>query len=53
MFGAVLVAVVAVRQPEVGGMGNLLTHPISKKPTSVPENDPSEFILFARERLVH
>jgi len=27
MFGAVLAAVVAVRQPEIGGLGNLLTHP--------------------------
>ncbi len=46
MFGAVLAAVVAVRQPEVGGLGNLLTHPAVKEKLSViPDlSDPSVWI---------
>ncbi len=46
MFGAVLAAVVAVRQPEVGGLKNLLSHPaLQEKLSFVPEfTDPSVFI---------
>jgi len=46
MFGAVLAAVVAVRQPEVGGLANLLTHPAVKEKLSViPDlSDPSVWI---------
>lgn len=46
MFGAVLAAVVAVRQPEVGGLGNLLTHPaVRDKLSVIPDlSDPSVWI---------
>ncbi|MBR9998174.1 MAG: Na+:solute symporter [Cyclobacteriaceae bacterium] len=46
MFGAVLAAVVAVRQPEVGGLRNLLNHPsLQGKISFVPEfTDPSVYI---------
>lgn len=46
MFGAVLAAVVAVRQPEIGGLGNLLSHPaLQEKLNFIPEfSDPSVFI---------
>ncbi len=46
MFGAVLAAVVAVRQPEVGGLKNLLSHPeIRDKLSFIPEfTDPSVYI---------
>ncbi|MGF1636204.1 MAG: sodium:solute symporter family protein [Cyclobacteriaceae bacterium] len=46
MFGAVLAAVVAVRQPEVGGLNNLLTHPaIIDKLSFVPDfSDPSLYV---------
>ena len=37
-FGAVLAAVVAVRQPEVGGLKALLTHPaVQDKLSFIPE----------------
>jgi solute:Na+ symporter, SSS family len=46
MFGAVLAAVVAVRQPEVGGLKNLLTHPnLQGKLDLIPEfTDPAVFV---------
>jgi Na+/proline symporter len=46
MFGAVLAAVVAVRQPEVGGLTELLNHPsLQGKLSFVPEfSDPAVFI---------
>jgi Na+/proline symporter len=46
MFGAVLAAVVAVRQPEVGGLGGLLTHPaLQEKLSVIPDlSDPSVWI---------
>jgi solute:Na+ symporter, SSS family len=46
MFGAVLAAVVAVRQPEIGGLQNLLSHPaLQDKLSFVPEfTDPSVYI---------
>jgi Na+/proline symporter len=46
MFGAVLAAVVAVRQPEVGGLKNLLSNPaIQDKLSIVPDfGDPSTLI---------
>jgi Na+/proline symporter len=46
MFGAVLAAVVAVRQPEVGGLGNLLTHPALQEKLSFFPNlsDPSFYV---------
>jgi len=46
MFGAVLAAVVAVRQPEVGGLTALLTHPAVKDRLSfVPEfTDPAVYV---------
>jgi len=46
MFGAVLAAVVAVRQPEVGGLSNLLTHPVLQEKLSYfPDfSDPSFYV---------
>ena len=46
MFGAVLAAVVAVRQPEVGGLKALLTHPaLQDKLSFVPEfTDPAVYV---------
>ena len=46
MFGAVLAAVVAVRQPEVGGLANLITHPALREKLSVfPDlSDPSVYV---------
>jgi Na+/proline symporter len=46
MFGAVLAAIVAVRQPEVGGLSNLLTHPtLQEKLSYFPDlTDPSFYI---------
>lgn len=46
MFGAVLAAVVAVRQPEIGSLGNLLTHPnVIDKISFIPDlSDPAVFI---------
>lgn len=46
MFGAVLAAVVAVRQPEIGGLKNLLSHPnLQGKLDLIPEfTDPSVFV---------
>ncbi|MEZ5001317.1 MAG: hypothetical protein R2744_00105 [Bacteroidales bacterium] len=46
MFGAVLAAVVAVRQPEVGGLHNLLTNPLVKDSIKVlPDfTDPSIWV---------
>ncbi len=46
MFGAVLAAVVAVKQPEVGGLSELLSHPILQEKLSfVPDfSDPSVYI---------
>ncbi|TFH36482.1 MAG: Na+:solute symporter [Bacteroidia bacterium] len=46
MFGAVLAAVVAVKQPEIGGLGNLLTHPAVKDSIKVlPDfGDPSVWV---------
>ncbi len=46
MFGAVLAAVVAVRQPEIGSLSNLLNHPsLQGKLSFIPEfSDPSVFI---------
>lgn len=46
MFGAVLAAIVAVRQPEVGGLGGLLTHPaLQEKLSVIPDlSDPSVWI---------
>jgi solute:Na+ symporter, SSS family len=46
MFGAVLAAVVATRQPEVGGLGKLLTHPDVIGKLSIFPNmaDPSVWI---------
>lgn len=46
MFGAVLAAVVAVRQPEVGGLKNLLSHPeLQGKISFIPEfTDPSVYV---------
>lgn len=46
MFGAVYAAVVAVRQPEVGGLSNLIANPaIQDKLTVLPDfNDPSVWI---------
>ncbi len=46
MFGAVLAAVVAVRQPEVGGLKNLLSNPaLQDKLSIVPDfGDPSVLI---------
>lgn len=46
MVGAVYAAVVAVRQPEVGGLKNLFTHPaIQDKLSILPDfSDPSVFV---------
>jgi len=46
MFGAVLAAVVAVSQPEVGGLSNLLTNPaLQDKLSFTPDfSDPSFFV---------
>lgn len=46
MFGAVYAAVVAVRQPEIGGLSNLLSHPaIQDKMAVLPDfSDPSIWI---------
>ncbi len=46
MFGAVLAAVVAVRQPEVGGLGELLSNPLIKDKISfMPDfSDPAVYI---------
>jgi len=46
MFGAVLAAVVAVRQPEVGGLGELLSNPaIKDKISFIPDfTDPAVYI---------
>jgi len=46
MFGAVLAAVVAVNQPEVGGLANMLHHPaLQEKLSFVPDfSDPSVYI---------
>lgn len=46
MFGAVLAAVVAVRQPEIGSLENLLSHPIlADKLTFFPDfSDPSVYV---------
>jgi len=46
MFGAVLAAVVAVNQPEVGGLANMLSHPaLQEKLSFVPDfSDPSVYI---------
>jgi Na+/proline symporter len=46
MFGAVLAAIVATRQPEVGGLGNLLSNPaIASKLTIFPDmTNPSVWI---------
>jgi len=46
MFGAVLAAVVAVRQPEVGGLNNLLSHPaLQDKLSFIPDfSDPAVFV---------
>ncbi|MDX2442997.1 MAG: Na+:solute symporter [Bacteroidales bacterium] len=46
MFGAVLAAVVAVRQPEVGGLSGLLSNPALQDKLSFTPNfsDPSVFI---------
>lgn len=46
MFGAVFAAVVAVQQPEVGGLGNLLTHPaLQEKLSFIPDlSDPAVYI---------
>jgi len=46
MFGAVLAAVVAVKQPEIGGLGNLLTHPEVRDSVKVlPDfGDPSIWV---------
>ncbi|NOY38344.1 MAG: Na+:solute symporter [Chlorobi bacterium] len=46
MFGAVLAAVVAVRQPEVGGLKNLLANPaLQDKLSFIPDfSDPAFFI---------
>jgi len=46
MFGAVLAAVVAVRQPEVGGLGELLSNPaIKDKISFIPDfSNPTVYI---------
>ena len=46
MFGAVLAAVVAVQQPEVGGLDNLLRHPaLQDKLSFIPDfSDPTVFV---------
>jgi len=46
MFGAVLAAVVAVKQPEIGSLGNLLTHPnVIDKISFIPDlSDPAVYI---------
>jgi len=46
MFGAIYAAVVAVRQPEIGSLKNLLTHPnVVDKLSFVPDlNNPSVYI---------
>lgn len=46
MFGAVYAAVVAVRQPEIGGLSNLISHPaIQSKLSVLPDfSDPSVWI---------
>lgn len=46
MFGAVLAAIVAVRQPEVGGLSNLLASPQLKETIKVLPNfgDPSVWV---------
>ncbi|UCF37159.1 MAG: Na+:solute symporter [Acidobacteriota bacterium] len=46
MFGSVLVAVVAVNQPEVGGLANLLAHPaVQDKLAVIPDlTDPSVYV---------
>ncbi len=46
MFGAVLAAVVAVRQPEVGGLSGLLSNPLLKEKLSFfPDfSDPTFFV---------
>jgi len=48
MFGAVFAAIIAVRQPEIGGLKNLLTHPaIVDKISFVPDfGDPSVYIAL-------
>jgi SSS family solute:Na+ symporter len=46
MFGAIYAAVVAVRQPEIGSLKNLLTHPnVVDKLNFIPDlNNPSVYI---------
>lgn len=46
MFGAVLAAVVAVKQPEIGSLGNLLTHPnVIDRISFIPDlSDPAVYI---------
>jgi Na+/proline symporter len=46
MFGAVLAAVVAIQQPEIGSLGNLLTHPaLTEKISFVPDfTDASVYV---------
>ncbi|MFY0652901.1 MAG: Na+:solute symporter [Cyclobacteriaceae bacterium] len=46
MFGAVYAAIVAVRQPEIGGLSNLISHPaIQDKMGVIPDlSDPSVWI---------
>ncbi len=46
MFGAVLAAVVAVNQPEVGGLSNLLNHPaLQEKISFLPDfSDPAVYV---------
>ncbi|MCC5928219.1 MAG: Na+:solute symporter [Cyclobacteriaceae bacterium] len=46
MFGAVLAAIVALKQPEVGGLGNLLQHPaVIDKLSFFPDfSDPSLYV---------
>jgi Na+/proline symporter len=46
MFGAVLAAVVAVKQPEVGGLSNLLTHPsLQEKLSFIPDLSHASFYV--------
>ncbi len=46
MFGAVLAAVVAIQQPEIGSLGNLLTHPaLQEKISFIPDfTDASVYV---------
>jgi Na+/proline symporter len=46
MFGAVLAAVVAIQQPEIGSLGNLLTHPaLTEKISFIPDfTDASVYV---------